>query len=180
MTFVLAKIETCSSASELLKSVNVLHAIRWVGEAWKNVKVITIKKCFRKCGVLRKDFSIVQPVITAQTDPFADIDEENECEVDEQELSELILSLQGPENACSLSELLTAESDIPVCSEFADLTWDDEFMAELGPQSKQQCSDVEDKDKDDSDPAEDHEPSPPHVKNYREAMECLEDVRSFF
>ena len=48
MTFVLAKIETCSSASELLKSVNVLHAIRWVGEAWKNVKVITIKK---KCSV---------------------------------------------------------------------------------------------------------------------------------
>ena len=85
MTFVLAKIETCSSASELLKSVNVLHAIRWV--------VITIKKCFRKCGVLRKDFSIVQPVITAQTDPFADIDEENEYEVNELELSELILSL---------------------------------------------------------------------------------------
>ena len=113
MTFVLAKIETCSSASELLKSVNVLHAIRWVGEAWKNVKVITNKKCFRKCGVLRKDFSIVQPVITAQTDPFADIDIE--------ELSELILSLQGPENACSLSELQTEESDIPVCSEFADL-----------------------------------------------------------
>ena len=26
---------------------------------------------------------------------------------------------------------LTAESDIPICSEFADLTWDDEFMAEL-------------------------------------------------
>ena len=53
-------------------------------------------------------------------------------------------------------------------------------MTELGPQSKQQCSDVEDKDKDDSDPAEDHELSPPRVKNYMEAMECLEDVRSFF
>ena len=39
---------------------------------------------------------------------------------------------------------------------------------------------MEDKDEDDSDPAEDHEPSPPRVKNYREAMECLEDVRSFF
>ena len=53
---------------------------------------------FRKCGVLRKDFSIVQPVITAQTDPFADNDEENDCEVDEQDLSDLILilSLQGP------------------------------------------------------------------------------------
>ena len=110
--------------------------------------------------MLRKDFSIVQPVNTAQTDPFADIDEDNDCEVDEQELSELILSLQGP-------ELLTAESGIPVCSEFA-------------LQSKRQCSDVEDKDEDDSDPAEYHKPSPPCVKNYREAMECLEDVRCFF
>ena len=90
------KIETCSSASELLKSVNVLHAIRWVGEAWKNVKVISIKKkysvnveCYARTSLLYN---------TAQTDPFADNDEENDCEVDEQDLSELILilSLQGP------------------------------------------------------------------------------------
>ena len=56
MSFILAKIETCSSASELLKSVNVLHAIRWVAEAWKYV---TNKKMFRKAGILSQDFSIV-------------------------------------------------------------------------------------------------------------------------
>lgn len=112
MRFVLAKIETCSSASKLLKSVNVLHAIRWVSEAWKNET--TIKKSFRKSGILGKDLSIVQPTISAETDPFADIDEiedSNAEENDEQELSELILRVQGPDNACSLSELLTAECD---------------------------------------------------------------------
>ena len=38
----MAKIETCSSASEVLQSVNVLYAIRWVAEAWKNVSETTI------------------------------------------------------------------------------------------------------------------------------------------
>ena len=38
MRYIWAKIETFSSASEvLLKSVNVLHAIRWAAEALKNV-----------------------------------------------------------------------------------------------------------------------------------------------
>ena len=41
-------------------------------------------------------------------------------------------------NACGLSELIT-EDDLPICSEFADNTWDGEFMAELGPQSEQIC-----------------------------------------
>ncbi len=31
------------------------------------------------------------------------------------------------------------ESEIPICSEFAHATWDEEFMAELGPQSQLPC-----------------------------------------
>ena len=73
MTFILAKIEKCSSASEVLQSVNVLHAIRWVADAWKSVSEITIKKCFRKAGMLAHDFSVVSPFISPETDPFSDI-----------------------------------------------------------------------------------------------------------
>ena len=106
MRYILAKIETCSSASEVLQSVNVLHAIRWVAEAWKNVSETTIKKCFRKAGILRHDFSVVSPLVVA-SDPFSDIDD---CDLDEsddggcEELTELIHRIQGPENACSVSE----------------------------------------------------------------------------
>ena len=72
----------------------MLHAIRWVGEAWKNVKVITIKK---KCSVNVECYARTSLLYnTAQTDPFADNDEENDCEVDEQDLSELILEKWFP------------------------------------------------------------------------------------
>ena len=121
----------------------MLHAIRWVAEAWKNVSETTIKKCFRKAGIfLRHDFSVVSPLIPAASDPFSDIDS---CDLDEsddggcEELTELIHCIQGPENACSVFKLLASESEIPVCSEFAASTWDEDFMAEIGPQSKGFC-----------------------------------------
>ena len=178
MRFILAKIETCSSASEVLQSVNVLLAIRWVTEARKNVSETTIKKYFRKAGILRHDFSVVSSLIPAASDPFSDIDS---CDLDEsgdgccEELAELIHRIQGPENACSVSELLASESEIPVCSEFAASIWDEDFMAEIGPQSKGFCE----HDNEEEDGPEDVEPPPPRLKNLREVMECLEDVHSF-
>ncbi len=70
-SFILAKIETSSNASELLKSVNVLHAIRRVAEAWRCASELTIKKCFRKAGILNQDLRIVQ-LVSGDTDPFSD------------------------------------------------------------------------------------------------------------
>ena len=179
MTFILAKIDTCSSASEVLKSVSVLHAIRWVAEAWKNVSEVTIKKCFRKAGILHYDFSVVSPLIPTGTDPFSDIDT---CDLDEtdyassEELEGLIQQVQWSGNVCSVSELLAAEYEIPICSEFSHNTWEEEFMAELGPQTKEVC---EHDDECDQDELEDMEPPPPRLKNLSEVMTCLEDVRSF-
>ena len=40
--FVLAKIEDCTSASEVTKSVTILNAIRWVAKAWNDVSVDTV------------------------------------------------------------------------------------------------------------------------------------------
>ena len=71
---------------------------------------------------------------------------------------------------------LAAESEIPICSDFADSTWDEEFMAEIGPHSKEVCE--HDEEDCDQDGPEDVEPPPPRLKNLREVMECLEDVRS--
>ena len=52
LTFALAKIEECPNATEIVKSVTVLHALRWVAEGWKCVKSDTIQKCFVKAGIL--------------------------------------------------------------------------------------------------------------------------------
>ena len=47
---VLSKIDTASNVNEILKSVNVLHAVQWSSNAWDQVQPTTITKCFVKCG----------------------------------------------------------------------------------------------------------------------------------
>ena len=155
--------------------MNVLHAIRWVADAWKSVAETTIKKCFRKAGILAHDFSVVSLLVSAETDPFSNIDN---CDYDESddagcdELAKLIHRVHGSENASSVSEFLAA-----ICSEFTESSWDEEFMAEIGPQSKEVCT--HDDEDGDQDTTEDVEPPPPRLKNLREVMESLEDVRSY-
>ena len=39
------------SATQIVKGVDVLVAIRWLQEEWKEVTNLTIKNCFEKCGI---------------------------------------------------------------------------------------------------------------------------------
>ena len=43
MRFVLSKIEECSTAREVVKSLNILHAIRRTSQAWNEVTSDVIK-----------------------------------------------------------------------------------------------------------------------------------------
>ena len=54
----LARIDEAKNATEVTCSINVLIAIRLVALGWREVKATTIKKCFRKAGVLRDDFDV--------------------------------------------------------------------------------------------------------------------------
>ena len=53
--YVLARINEYSSATQIIKDVNILMAIRWAQEAWKEVTGTTIKNCFEKCGIIKND-----------------------------------------------------------------------------------------------------------------------------
>ena len=177
--YVLAKIEECTTASEVTTSPTILHVIRWVTAAWKQVATDTIKKCFRKAGILTESFEVVQPSrISEDHDPFLDIDEgeqEDNSEVSDQELSELIAKFQDKDDACEVSNLLSAEDDMPMCTEFADDKWDEEFMSDLGPANKLVCpesnSDYED--------ANAWEDTSPRLKSFDEAISCLGDICNF-
>ena len=48
---VLARIQECGSATQIVKGVDVLVAIRWLQEARKEITNLTIKNCFEKCGI---------------------------------------------------------------------------------------------------------------------------------
>ena len=71
--FITAKVEECSTAHEVVMSVDVLIAVRWVVQAWESVSSETIKKCFRKAGILDKDFGVVSQDVL-EDDPFADLE----------------------------------------------------------------------------------------------------------
>lgn len=55
LRYVISKIDDCDKASDVVKSVDVLIAIRWVALAWSQVTAGTISKCFRKAGILDRE-----------------------------------------------------------------------------------------------------------------------------
>ena len=51
--YVLARINEYFSATRIIKDVNILIAIWWAQEAWKEATGMTIKNCFKKCGIIQ-------------------------------------------------------------------------------------------------------------------------------
>ena len=79
LRYVVSKIDQCSNASEVVKFINILVAIRWSAIAWSKVKEETIRKCFRNAGILNQSFDVVA-CPSADTDPFLEADTEVELQ----------------------------------------------------------------------------------------------------
>ena len=63
---VLALIDSSTlAASAIARAVDVLTAIRWIRQAWNDVKPRTIVNCFAHCGAV--------PIEDDTVDPFADL-----------------------------------------------------------------------------------------------------------
>ena len=65
--YVLSRINGNASAAEIVQDVNILMAIRWVQQTWKDVTPSTVKRCFKKCGFGEGDDKLMEDV---------DVDEE--------------------------------------------------------------------------------------------------------
>lgn len=156
---VLARIDQCGAASDVVKSINILAAVRWVAFAWEMVKPETISKCFRKAGVLQ-DNTVNVMCAQDSDDPFLEMDA---C----LELQNLIKKTVPPEQSCSLVEYLCGEDEIPVCMDIDGDDWDANFLAQLGGD-----------DDDEDDDIMDQEPVP-KVKSFSEAIKGLDDIQLF-
>ena len=51
MRYVIARINDDLTPLEIAKGIDILQAITWVADSWKEVSVETIKNCFAKCGI---------------------------------------------------------------------------------------------------------------------------------
>ena len=58
--YVLARVNEKKSASEIVKSLNVLQAIQWVQESWEDVTNATIKNYFEKCGIVKRHEELME------------------------------------------------------------------------------------------------------------------------
>ena len=150
LTHVVSKIDDCDSATEVCKSVDLLQAIRWIGQAWETVSESTIKKCFVKAGLLSADESLVSfPAEHREFDPFE--------ELESGELAQVNLLL------CDASS--GSSSDIPSAVEALEAT------------SAQDPG--QDKDSDDDLIEVNSQAKEVKVKSMREAMTMLEDLTEY-
>ncbi|XP_065831030.1 tigger transposable element-derived protein 4-like [Oscarella lobularis] len=173
--YVLAKIEESSSAKEIVKSVNVLTAIRWIAQAWDSVKPETIVKCFRKSGML----SEALVAVSRETgDVFDDLDFESDSDAADHalELKEMISQTFPASQFCSADEYVNAEDDLPVCREF-DEDWEKQFLGTIAEEFQNETEDAADNMDDDDDEVE--EIVSPKIKGFKQAMDSLEDVKVF-
>ena len=99
LRFVLSKIDdTNDFASQIVKSISVLMAIRWVAEASDSVQEETIRKCFTKSGITGSDFSVVHRLYEDE-DPFDDVEAQ-------EELHELLDRISPSDTNCPVEEYM--------------------------------------------------------------------------
>ena len=166
LRYVLSKIDECERASEVANAVNFLIAVRWIAQAWKEVKAETVCKCFRKAGILDAGMEVVSCDI-GDEDPFADIDENDN-------LQGMITKVMPGSERCTAQEYINGDSELATCSDMEDERWEEAYMSQLGQPSDQTQVDEE---------AEDNIQSEslpiPKITSYKEAIIALEDVQTF-
>ena len=118
------------------------------------IVVCTIKKCFRKAGVLRNDFEV--QVVSEEEDPFADID-------DTVQLGSLIHRAMGG-SSCSAEEYITGEDALPVCADFDCEDWEENWLNSLNDNPDSDTGDNSDSDTGDTKEVDyDRLPPPPKL-----------------
>ena len=169
LRFVLSKIDdTNDTASQIVKSISVLMAIRWVAEAWDSVQEETIRKCLTKSGITGSGFSVHR--LYEDEDPFDDVKAQ-------EELHELLDRISPSDTNCPVEEYIDGEGDVPTYMQYNN-NWEDHFFANFG--SSQAVSDsLVQEDPADEEGQFDLEPPPPKITRFQDAISSLEEVQSF-
>ena len=166
LKFVISRVNDKKTASEIVKEVDVLKAIRWVKEAWNQVDEETIRKCFLKCEFI--------PGVCGEIESNNQIDTEFE---------ELVWHIDG--DALS-ADYIDTDDMVPFCREPIDLSNEEwrsllrnevlstkidenaepvEKIVCVNSGSKEECVDAE--------------LAQPKITSLSEAIEMLDDLAEF-
>jgi len=154
---VISKVDSCDSASDVAKSVNVLNAVTWISQAWKEVEPTVITNCFRHGGIQAKQGVADQPDIQP-------------VDLEAEEMLKVLV--ERVDSTCSAAEFISFDGDI-MPFETLDGDWEEQLIQRaLGAEDDPvEVDAVEEEDEDDV-----HQPN---IKSFREAMNVMEDVTMF-
>ena len=161
----LAQIDgTDLTASAIVKTINVLTAIRWIKKAWDEVKPQTIINCFRKTGALPQDQRSEE-----EEDPFAGLDEDDAC------LEELV-SQFDPESTAN--EYVNADDGLSTCLLFNETChWREELRSMVCDETPSLSKQIRvDEDSEDEDEIE---PERSSITSYDAALRISNDLQLF-
>ena len=162
---VIFRINYKKTATEMVKEVDILEAVRWISEAWSMVSEDTIQKCFQKCGFIRE---------ICEEAESAEIDKEFE------ELVRCIGSDVAP------ADYIAADDTVQFCHEpintgkenWRALLREKVFNAKTNettePHEKKICQDS-----DIEDDCVDDEPAQPKILSLSEAVGMINDLTDF-
>ncbi len=95
-----------ATATNVVKSVNIMVALRWITLAWNKVRSETIIKCFMKAGVLDDTLEVITlDQADCSGDPFATIDQDAE-------LQKLIEQTGGSNHGCTPQQFVSGDDDL--------------------------------------------------------------------
>jgi len=157
----LTQIDTCESASELCKNVNVLKAIHWTVRSWNETKTSTIESCFRDAGF---------PLDASLSSEVEDTD-------DDIPLNELVQCLRSSDPSVSHDDIEEFDDNLITESIFDD-EWESDLLREftrdtISSQSLDNETDSEDEVNSESIPL------PGSEMNDDDVMKMLINIRNF-
>ena len=130
-----------------------------------------IQKCYRKCGILDKDFNVVQQV-HLDADPFCDLDTMPGDEVPQ--LPNLIQKTCGG-NEC----LYNDDVDIPMSFDLDDEHWQDKFLKEIGFRGEKHCKEDQEDSDDEAEPQPSEAERTRSIKTSSNALVAIKDLSTF-
>lgn len=108
LKFVVSRVNSGSTAAEIVKTVDVLQAIRWIKQAWEEVPQEMIRKCFHKCGFSP---SICESEVSEDTALF-------------EEFANLVQRI-GSIDGISAEQYISADEEVPISAPPVNTSRDD-------------------------------------------------------